>query len=73
MKYPDTLKIHLINPKKKVAPATIVRLKKFFLSFNDIVITHSYRAGSGIEYSLVDVEKWASGRVVVTLARKDED
>lgn len=73
MKYPDTLKIHFINPKKKVSPATASRLNKFLRDFGDVLITHSYRHGSGIEYKVEDLKLWGSGRVVLKLNRKDDD
>ncbi|MCK5062116.1 hypothetical protein KAR28_06250 [Candidatus Parcubacteria bacterium] len=73
MRYPDTLKIHFIDPKKQIPQAKLTQLKNILDSYSNVVITHSYRYNSGIEYYLRNIVRWKSGRVVLEFFRKDDD
>lgn len=72
MRYPDTLKLYFIKPKRKITPARIKQLESILNNFGGIIITHSYRYGSGIEYQLRKIS-WNTGEIIFNLHRKDDD
>ncbi len=72
MRYPDTLKLYFIEPKKKIGKAELKLLDSILSSFGGVVVTHSYRCNAGIEYNLRNVKKWDDGRIVLDLYRKDD-
>ena len=73
MRYPDTLKLYFIHPKRKITPARIKQLESILNNFDGVVITHSFRYGSGIEYQLKEINRWNTGEVIFNLHRKDDD
>lgn len=73
MRYPDTLKLYFIYPKRKVSKARIIQLERILKNFNGIIITHSHHYGSGIEYNLQEVNRWNTGEIIFNLNRKDDE
>ena len=74
MRYPDTLKLYFTEPKNKVTPKAFAQMKKVLEKFKGILITHSYRYGSGIEYEIRDIRQTSyNDQIVLELHRKDDD
>lgn len=73
MRYPDKLKLYLMQPKRKITKIRFDKFKRILDNFGEVLVSHSHHGGSGITYFLNEIHRWDTGEIILHLHRKDDD